>query len=64
MAQAGRNLCVSRKEFPKHLVNWTTVCDANRANDDLPWRCMLLTIVVEVLNDHSSMLVGRSFPTR
>ena len=34
MAQAVLNLCVSRKVFLKHQVNWTTVCDAVQ---DLPW---------------------------
>ena len=32
-AQAIPNLCVSRKVFLKHQVNWNTVCDAIR---DLP----------------------------
>ena len=35
MAQAVPNLCVSRKVFFKHQVNWNTVCDAMQ---DLPWR--------------------------
>ena len=34
-AQAVPNLCVSRKVFLKHQVNWNTVCGAIR---DLPWR--------------------------
>ena len=34
-AQAVPNLCVSRKIFLKHQVNWNTVCGAMR---DLPWR--------------------------
>ena len=32
--QAVPNLCVSRKVFLKHQVNWNTVCGAMR---DLPW---------------------------
>ena len=34
-AEAVPNLCVSRKDFLKHQVNWNTVCGAMR---DLPWR--------------------------
>ena len=34
-AQAVPNLCVSRKVFLKHQVNWNTVCGEMR---DLPWR--------------------------
>ena len=30
MAQAVRNLCVSRKVFLKHHVNWNTVCGATQ----------------------------------
>ena len=57
MAQAVPNLCVNRKVFLKHQVNWTTVCGAIQ---DLPW-CNICTAdnPVEVLNDHLSMLVGR-----
>ena len=35
MAQAVLNLCVSRKVFLKHQINWNTVCGAIR---ELPWR--------------------------
>ena len=35
MAQAVPNLCVSRKVFLKHQVNWNTVCGAMQ---DLAWR--------------------------
>ena len=34
-AQAVPNLCVCRKIFLKHQVNWNTVCGAM---PDLPWR--------------------------
>ena len=34
MAQAVPNLCVSRKVFLKHQVNWNTVCGVIR---ELPW---------------------------
>ena len=34
MAQAVPNLCLSRKVFLKHQVNWNTVCGAIR---ELPW---------------------------
>ena len=35
IAQAVPNLCVSRKNFLKHQVNWNTVCGAIR---ELNWR--------------------------
>ena len=35
IAQAVQNLCVSRKVFLKHQINWNTVCSAMQ---DLPWR--------------------------
>ena len=35
MAHAVSNLCISRKIFLKHQVNWNTVCGAMQ---DLPWR--------------------------
>ena len=58
MAQAVPNLCVSRKVFLKHQVNWNTVCDAIQ---DLPWRNIWLSDnPVEVLNEHFPLLVGRS----
>ena len=57
MAQAVPNLCVSRKVFLKHQVNWNTVCGAIR---ELPWRNIWLSDnPVEVLNEHLSLLVGR-----
>ena len=34
MAQAVPHLCVSRKVFLKHDVNWNTVCGAMH---DVPW---------------------------
>ena len=40
MAQAVPNLCVSRKVFLKHQVNWNTVCGAIR---ELPWRNIWLS---------------------
>ena len=44
MAQAVPNLCVSRKVFLKHQVNWNSVCGARRY---LPWRNIwLLTILL------------------
>ena len=57
MAQAVSSLCVSRKVFLKHQVNWNTVCGALRK---LPWRNIWLSDnPVEVLNEHLSLLVGR-----
>ena len=44
MAQAVPNLCVSRKIFLKHQVNWYTVCGAIQ---ELPWRNIgFLTILL------------------
>ena len=62
MAQAVPNLCVSRKVFLKHQVNWNTVCGAIR---ELPWRNIWLSDNhVEVLNEQLSLLVGRYVPTK
>ena len=48
MAQAVPNLCVSRKVFLKHQVNWNNICGAIRV---LPWRNIWLSDnPVEVLN--------------
>ena len=61
-AQAVPNLCVSRKVFMKHQVNWNTVCGAMR---DLPWHNTWTSDnPVEVLNEHISLLVGRYVPTK
>ena len=62
MAQAVTNLCVSRKVFLKHQVNWNTVCGAIR---ELPWHNIWLSDnPVEVLNEHFSLLVGHYVPTK
>ena len=62
MAQAVPNLCVSRKVFLKHQVNWNTVCGAIR---ELPWRNIRHSDnPVEVLNKHLSLLVGRYVPNK
>ena len=62
MAQAVPNLCVSRKVFLKHQVNWNTVCGAIR---ELPWRYIWFSDnLVEVLNEHLSLLVGLYVPTK
>ena len=61
MAQAVPNLCVSRKAFLKHQVNWNTICGAIQ---ELPWRNIWLSDnSVEVLNKYLSLLVGRYVPT-
>ena len=61
MAQAVPNLCVSRKVFLKHQVNWNTVCGAMQ---DLPWRNIWSSDnPIEVLNEHLLLLVGRFVPT-
>ena len=50
MAQIVPNLCVSRKVFLKHQVNWNTVCGAM---EDIPWRNIWSADnPVEVLNEH------------
>ena len=55
-------MCVSRKVFLKHQVNWNTVCGAVQ---DLPWRNIWSTDnPVEVLNEHLLLLVGRFVPTK
>ena len=62
MAQAVPNLCLSRKVFLKHQVNWNTVCGAIR---ELPWHNIWLSDnPVEVLNEHLSLLVERYVPTK
>ena len=62
MAQGVPNLCVSRKVFLKHQVNWNTVCGEIQ---DLPWRNIWhADNPVEVFNEHLSLLVGRYVPTK
>ena len=62
MAQAVPNLCVSRKVFLKHQVNWTRTCGAVQ---DLPWHNIWSADnPVQVLNEHLSLLVGRYVPTK
>ena len=62
IAQAVPNLCVSRKVFLKHQVNWNTVCGAIQ---ELPLRNIWLADnPVEGFNEHLSLLVGRHVPTK
>ena len=62
MAQAVPNLCGSRKVFLKHQVNWNTVCGEIQ---DLPRRNIWhADNLIEVLNEHLSLLVGRYAPTK
>ena len=62
MAQAVPNLCVSRKVFLKHQVNWNAACAAIQ---DLPRRNIWLADNrFEVLNERLSLLVGRFVPTK
>ena len=57
MAQAIRNLGVSRRVLLKHRVNWSAVCDAIGV---LPWRSICSADnPVERLNMHLSELVVR-----
>ena len=55
-------LCVSRKVFLKHKVNYNTPIGAIQ---DLPW-CNILyaDTPVKVLNKHLSLLVGCCVPTK
>ena len=61
MAQAVPNLCVSRKVFLKHQVNWITVGCATR---ELPWGTFGFMNPVEVSNEDLSLLVGCYVPTK
>ena len=62
MDQAVPNLCVSKKVFLKHQVNWNTVCGAIQ---ELPWRNFWhADNPIQVLTEHLSMLVGRYVPTK
>ena len=64
MAQAVPNLClcVSRKIFLKHQVNWNTVCDEMQ---DLPWsNIWCADNPFEVSKEHLLLLVGRYVPTK
>ena len=62
MAQAVPNLCVSRKVFLRHKVNWNSVCGAIW---ELPWcNIWLSDNPVEVFNEHLSLLVGHYVPTK
>ena len=62
MAQAVLNLCLTRKVFLKHQVNWNSVCGAIQ---ELPWCNIWLSVnPVEVLNEHFSLLVGHYVPTK
>ena len=62
IAQAVLNLCISRKVFLKHQVNWNTVCGAIQ---DLLWQnSWLADNPVKVLNEHLHLLVGRYVKTK
>ena len=62
MAQAVPHLCVSRKVFLKHQVNWNTVCGAMQ---DLPWHNIWSADnPVEVLNEHLLLQIGHFVPTK
>ena len=61
MAQSVPDLCVSRKVFLTHQVNWNTVCGAIR---ERPRRIIWLSDnPVEVFKEHLSSLVGLYVPT-
>ena len=61
MAQTVPNLCVSKKVFLKHQVNWYTVCCATL---DLPWCNIWLADNLKFLNKHLSLLVRRFVPIK
>ena len=62
LAQGVPNLCVSKKVFLKHKVNWNTVCGALQ---DLPWHNIWSADnPVEVLNEHLLQLGRRFVPTK
>ena len=53
---------MSGKDFPKHQVNWNTVCGAIQ---DLRWRYIWLADnPVKVLNEHLYLLVRRYEQTK
>ena len=55
-------MCVSRKVFLKHQVDWNAVSGAIL---DLPWRNIWLSDnPAEVLEEHLSLLIGRYVPTK
>ena len=59
MAQAATNMCVSRKVFLKHHVNWNAVCGAIC---QLPWHNIRLSDnPLEVLNEHAAARVGAAW---
>ena len=62
MAQAVPNLCVNRKVFQKHQVNWNTVCGAIQ---ELPWHNIWLSDnPVEVLKEQLSCWLDIMYQTR
>ena len=62
MAQAVSNLCISRKVFLKHQVNWNRVC---RVMQNLPWyNIWSADDPAAVLYKHVLLLVGHFVPTK
>ena len=62
IAPAVPNLCVSRKVFLKHQVNWIKVSGTIQ---DLPWlNIWPADNTVEVLYEHVSLLVGYYVPIK
>ena len=62
MAQAVPNMCISRKLFLRHQVNWNTVCGAIQ---DLTWHNIWLDgNPFELLNEHLSLLGDVMFQAR
>ena len=62
MAQEVSNLCIRKKIFLKHHVNWNTVCGEIQV---VLWRNIWLADnPAEVLDEHLSQLVERYVPTK
>ena len=64
MAQAVKNLCLSRKVFLKHQVNWNTVRGAIRELGWCNWVGVTFGFLTILQSEHLSLLDGRYVPTK
>ena len=62
MAHSVSNLCVSRKVFQKHQVNWNTF--SSTIKDQIGYNIWYAVNPLEILNKHLSLLVGCYVPTK